>query len=498
MLWDESHSAIRKVVGGVFCKNCGFRNDEGALYCTNDGAALLPFNVEVGLYRERAHYCNSCSHTIGSGDTYCQSCGQSVEKIKVNDSSFLASRSRVNRGSVEQSATTFFSKQRVIRTSMLTLLSIVIMLIISFVISSYMNNYVMDGLESYLGFRFEALKVVSSLDFLMLLHLSNFDFTLISDWFEGSLSTTSGLFLSLLVPAALFMVGGYCIGKGMEEYKNRFFHHLFLAGLYGVGIGLLSMIASGEVRIPIPDGLIGNIDIEKNYSFSKSVFNAFFISFVFMTVGSSLRLRKSSHPNSEKYGSSIKTAITHSVLGLLLMMVIGTVYMSTNEEMQLEGAFQKTLYGTQLGGYLWNIAQFGTLTFEENSFNESTESSYSLLGGSTASLEDEGIGVFIEESLGAMIWLLILIPLALHVRAGRKLRGASEGLLHALAVYSLVFGLVCAILVSITRLKVSSSFDEIFSFTLGFSTVGTFFICSLLAFCISALTVMFSNQKQMD
>ncbi|KAA0548382.1 zinc ribbon domain-containing protein [Bacillus sp. BGMRC 2118] len=476
----------------MYCNHCGTKNHENALYCMNDGVALKPVSDVLQLFRDHSKYCRNCRHENGPSCIYCMSCGQTLEKVREKEVVKTAATSSATARETNRTQRRHDSEVNVMnslmwmRSGIFAIISVVILLVISAVTSSVVNSFLQEELLSDLGTFAEAIKLVSMTDIYMLLHMVSVTSKASLGFIEGSLQATSGLFLFLLIPGVIFTVMGMFLFRKTTEQSmiERLIGCFSFSLVYGVIVGITSLFAGASISIPDPSGFLGTIEFNTDYSFIESVFNAMVISFTFVSLGAWMALRKEQKLNNQGYGLSISRALLTTVFGVFLAMIAGTGIIATQEEESLE-PFESMLLGSQAGGYLWNTAQFGTLEFETRTFGENIQASYSLLGGAKATEDEVSLQEFVK-SFSWMLWLLVLIPIVLHAWAGRSLRMATQGNVVAeIGVYAVAVGIMNAILVSISRLSIDTTFDNAFYMNFGFSTIATFMISTFLAFVVA-------------
>ncbi|WP_286158796.1 zinc ribbon domain-containing protein [Bacillus sp. J37] len=485
----------------MYCSHCGMKNNESAQYCINDGASLVPVIEKVKVTQENHKYCMECSHENALNAIYCQQCGHSVEKVTEKEDGITSgtipvhSEDHVNYEK-EDFISSILNKHNLKRIAIFNAFSIIALFVFSLIVSSSANRLLLESLRSEFGSLVDSLKVVSATDVFMISHMASLHYRANALMFEGVLETTSGLFLLLFIPAIIFILIGFFMNKRVTKSSivERLSICLSFSIMYGIIVGLISTFAGVSVDIADPTGFIGNITISSDYSFFESIFNALIISFIFTSVGAMIGVAKEQRFNNKQYGVSISRAILHSVIGLVFMILIGTVFFSTNDELTTGDETGDVLLGSQIGGYLWNISQFGTLNFETTSYGEEITASYSLMGGPKASEDEEEFEeLFLELK---WLWILVLIPIGLHFLAGNKLRKSTQGnILYELGVYAIVFGLINALFVSISRLTIDTNFDDVFNATFGFSTFGTFIVSAIFAFIVSYVAVMLTNRQ---
>jgi hypothetical protein len=484
----------------VYCKHCGTKNREDALYCVKDGEALTLQNEHVLLHHENTRYCSSCSHENQANAHYCAACGQTTSRVKeVRDGETIRA-ARQNNGMTSSTnglISSLTNKNNLKWLAIWNGASIAGLFLISFIISASINGVLKDIMRGELGSLVDGMKLMSFTDVFMISHMTGVDYHASAAIFEGVLSTTSGLFLLLLIPAVVFITTGFLMNRKQAHKPiiEKLKWNLSFSVVYGLFTGIFSLFAGVSMEINDPTGFIGSITIGSEYPFIESMFNAAIISFIFTSIGTIFTLDRELRSSNERYGLSISKAILHSMIGLAVMMAAGYFILSSHDELTTEETTGDVLVGSQVGGYLWNISQFQKLSFELTADGESVNASYSLIGGPEASEDEEEFAELFEEI--NWIWILVLIPAALHVWAGNLLRKTTQGnILNELAVYAVTFGIVNAIIVSISKLSIDTNFEGAFSATFGFSALGTLVISSILAFGVSYLGVMVTNRQE--
>ncbi len=485
----------------MYCKKCGTKNTEGALYCINDGEALAIHNENVLTYQENIRYCIHCSHEAITGALYCQQCGQTLSKVKETQDTRGPNRSAqplLGTGAKEtRKFIDMFSDTNILKKLALwNGISLAVLFIISLISSSVINGFLRDSFRGDFGPMIDGVKLLSFSDIFMISHMASVEYSARALLFEGVLSTTSGLFFLLVIPAIVLIITGFLMNR---HAGNNVIENLKLclsfSIMYGLLVGIFSIFAGVSMDISDPTELLGDITVSADYPFIESMFNAIIISMIFTSIGSIFSLHNEQRSTNDQFGLSISRAILHSMIGLVLMMIAGSIYVSSNDEVTTDNLAGDVLIGTQAGGYLWNIAQFQTLKFDLIADGESVKASYSLIGGPKASEgDDDALTEFFDGF--NWIWMLVLIPIALHSWAGNLFRKSSHGnILYELGVYAVTFGIVNAIMVSISKLTIDTNFDDVFTVTLGFSIIGTFIFSTLLAFGISYAAVMVTNRQ---
>ena len=344
----------------MYCKQCGTKNREDALYCVNDGEALTLHNEYVLLQKENNRYCSSCSHENGTAALYCTACGQTMSKVKeaagVEPKRASVQTTAVNSHS-EGILSAFTNVETLKKLAVWNGIALAALLLISFIISSSINGFLRDALRGDFGALIDGIKLVSFTDVFMISHMIGVDYFANAMMFEGVLSTTSGLFILLLIPAVVFIAAGYLMNRNQphQPFIEKMKWNVSFSVLYGIVIAIISTFAGVSMEMKDPTGFFDDMTITlgSDYPFFESLFNGFIISFIFTSLGAVLSLSKDERMYNGQYGLSFSKAILHSMTGLALMMAAGAFIVSSNDELTTEEPAADILLGSQVGGYLW-------------------------------------------------------------------------------------------------------------------------------------------------
>lgn len=481
----------------MFCKNCGTENSDNSIYCANDGVLLNHFDSYFRLEKEQIKFCKACSNENEMDALYCTSCGRSLQK-PVKKSFFSTKQSTQNSTNATNQINTYegFSSLLTVDNLLHSLkfagIVFAIMFVFSFIISKVINKAFIDSLgvdDPFFGGIFDSLKLIGTTDILMASHLININYVAeLIGFFEGSLKTSGGMIIFLIIPAIAMVITGFVLTKLKPNLSvtDRLYSSLSIAIIYAAIIGFFGIFSGVSFSVEDPNGIFPASTISANYSFIEAFIKSFLIGIIFITLGSLITIPKGEGSN-VKYVRSVGRAIVSTVLGIALMMIISNVVIGDklSEEADLPKPMATALTN-QFGGYFWNLAHFGKLNFVLNVYDEEDiEASYSILGGAKASEEEEGFKIAFKNSFGSL-WYLLLIPIIIHIWSGFILKKASTGnILHELGAYALIFGFINAIFVSLTSFSANLSFGDLFDFSLGFSTIVMFILSALVAFVLS-------------
>ncbi|WP_078553932.1 zinc ribbon domain-containing protein [Bacillus alkalicellulosilyticus] len=502
----------------MYCKHCGTKNSEDAQYCINDGMPLKPASTGSQVVNVNSKFCTYCSHKNEPGSLYCSNCGQSLEKI---ESTKRTSSEAPQFGNIKKTVPVptqisgisgIFQPATLIQAAKYAGITFAILLVLSFIASLVINNQVRDlflaDMSSYeadmFGGIIDQIKIVSMTDILMLSHMASLTYTADVMFFNVGITTKGGLFIFLIVPAIALIVTGFIYNKRHPELglMDRFFAALSISVVYAVIIGIIGLFAGISVSVPDPSGFLGDITVSADYSFFDVLFKAFIISLLFTSIGTMIQLPQHAKEvgGNATFGISVQRAFVNTIIGIVIMAVISTGIMTSNELIQEEDipASFKTAVVSQFGGYFWNLGQFSSLNFETRAMHETIDASYSILGGAKASDPEITMELrsIVKELFGGSLWYLFIVPVVLHLWAGNYLRKTTNGnILVEVGVYAIVFGVINALLTSMTAFSMSTRGFDAFNLSLGFSMLSAFFIGAILAFAAAYVGVMITNSK---
>lgn len=486
----------------LYCKQCGTKNEKDALYCVNDGFQLVSSADDTFVEKESVKYCRNCSHESTAGALYCSDCGISLEKVvkKQSSNEFTITpkqskqkgKNEVDLGEAEVSP---FTKEGLIRSLKSSAIVIAILLVISFITSSILNSYLRSTLEEeffFLAPVISSLKVVSMTDIFMIFHLASINYSAQIPGMEFFIRTSGGLIVFLILPVIIFMLTGFLMNRKQRERNmiNRLKGNLSFSVVYAIIVGVISLFSGVSLNLEAMGGFGESVSISSQYQFFNVLFNAFVINFILVSFGSMIGLTKENKQINHHYGISIQRALKTFMLGIIACGIIGIAVLSTDA--QTEGAEIPVI----MQGYLWNIAQFGTLSLDMTTPYEDVQASYSILGGPKASLDEAEFKAMIKELTGSFFWLIGLVPMLLHFWTGNQLRKATTGnILYELGVYAGAFGLLNAVFVSISQLSINTNIEDVFAVSFGFSVIEAFFTGAIMAFVIAYIAVMVTNRN---
>ncbi|UTR12069.1 hypothetical protein MM300_07185 [Evansella sp. LMS18] len=501
----------------MHCTHCGTKNEQGALYCVNDG---MPLTTTYGaqVTRSESKFCSNCSEQHSTEAVYCTGCGHSLEKIsaahKESGLHQTAAGSDNSSGSLHsqegaiKSLQDIFQKDNLLHAAKWSGMAVAALFILTFIISSTFNSYIqgliMDEISNEIGMLLspdilQNLKLITASDLLLLGHMSGVSYGADIAFASFHLTTTSGLFLFLTIPAIILILAGYLMNRNQQSSAMlpRLYNNLSLALVYAVLIAFISLFGGASISVPDPSGFVGDITVSASYGFFTTFINALIISLIFTSAGAVLSVPRSVSPGKNtSYGVSISRAAINTVAGLTIMFFAAFITISAHDEFSTATTGERTLVASQTGGYFWSLSQLSSLSFDVQMDYEQVSAGYSVLGGVKVTPYDPYLEEDLKEVFGGYLWLLALIPLAIHFWTGGVLLKAGSGnLLYEIGAYALAFGTVNAALVSITRFSVTTNISDAFTMTLGFSTFAVLLFSSVLAFIGTYAGAMFFTSR---
>jgi hypothetical protein len=501
----------------LHCTHCGTKNEQGALYCVNDG---MPLTSSYGaqVTRSESKFCRNCSEQNSTEAVYCTGCGHSLEKISAaQKESGLHQTAAASGNSIgsphsqedaPKSIQDIFQKDNLLHAAKWSGMAVAALFILTFIISSTFNRFIqgliMDEISNEIGMSLspdilQNLKLITASDLLLLGHMSGVSYGIDISFASFYATTSSGPFLLLIIPAIVLTLAGYLMNRNQQgsAMLPRLYNNLSFALIYPVIIAFISLFGGASTNVPDPSGFIGNITLSASYGFFSTFINALIISLIFTTAGAVLSVPRSVSPGrNTNFVVSLSRAAANTVAGLTIMLFAAFIFVSAHEELNPSNTGERMVAVSQIGGYFWSLSQLSSLTLDAQMDYEQVSAGYSVLGGAKTTPYDPYFEEDIKEFFGGFLWLLILIPLAIHFWTGGVLLKAGTGnLLYEIGAYAIAFGIVNAVLVSITRTSVTTNLSDTISMSLGFSAFAVLLFSSVLAFIGTYAGAMFFTSR---
>lgn len=490
----------------MYCKVCGHKNEGTALYCSHDGVALGGESGKIRFSEGLAGFCNGCGEKNQSSHIYCSSCGKSLRKAHAEqDNRETITKGVTKISTIKKPDITNVAKGingSAIRAVIPgAALAAGIVLVLSFIIGSVLtegiNQVLYESLryDRDLAFIIQEMNPISAAGILMYANLVASKLAMSVEWFagpaiSGTLSMKAGLYILLLVPLIGLISGGYVNRKKQGDISSteKLVLSITTGVLYAAFLILISFFAKNSLNMPA-EGL----KVSFGYSFLGSIFSGLFLGSLFSYIGMELAEKKASKEASQiqesRLGKSLFLGMETVLLGLALSIVFVFVLLLIEEGGSiLDEPVLLMVLLPQIGAYFFNMANLGSLSMSSSVMSYESYK-ISLFG------ESEAMGGFVPMmgEVGILRFAILLIPLILLVKAGKKMTSdsAEEGL-KPILLFSAVYAGFMSILAHLTNLNVSGS-GQVFSsahmgnvsFFVGFSPVPLFLTAFLMAVGLS-------------
>lgn len=495
----------------MYCKRCGTKTVEGALYCQNDGSPLIPLFEGFRLKKDSTiHFCNHCSCENSKENLYCISCGVSMDKV-AEKSNRIQNVVTVESISNKEIRPALYTKQKPanLGTSLIfALVPLFVSLLFSWFISAELNSNIKRLIWAETNFDYtdfsarivDKINLISSTDVLMLSHLVSLHLNVDTSFFGLNVDTSGGVLLLMIIPMITLLIAGYLLGwkRPTTSASERLSSSFRIAIIYAIVFACISLFSGQTTDEP---GMRGSIFLKTSYSFGHAWLHSFIISFIFISVGSLFSLPKAFKGlgSNQMYGISIKRAIMTTFSGMIICIAIVCGYLFSEKEFTDEDWSNSTklAIATQIGGYTWNLSNLTSLQAnlgrEEEDIDNYVHVSYSFITGIKSSslfgYSPPGAVPAGRQWIGdqynidyTWIILFVTVALLLHVRSGTLLRKASAGnTLYEVIAYGVVFGFVSVILGYLLKISIETDLTEIVSIALKFPVIQTFIMSVLIA-----------------
>lgn len=486
----------------MFCKHCGSEAHNNALYCQNDGTSLTDNKDAFTLQKVHNRFCSQCSCENTANSLYCINCGVTLSKIA--EKTAISTEGIADLRSLSfpiHPSVSKLTNQQIKRSAGYAGLAIVITFLLSWITSLILNGKLQDLFASDWTFNMiKDFKFISSTDIMMLSHMIGMKYSGSISILEGSLKTSGGLFLLLLIPLLSLTLVGYLSNRIAPQRSavERLFTVAPIAVIYAVLMAFISLFAGVNVDSTDINIMGEGILLKTSYGFMPALLHSLILGFIFATLGSFIGMSKivKQKGSNISYGISVQRAVISAVAGMMICMLLAASVMSLRSEFS-EGEVPgvvKTALSTQVGGYYWGLTHFNTLSMEMgNSYGDKEGITYSILGGLSFDSGDSDLDEM-ESVIGGM-WYLLLIPFLIHMWTGRQLlRAQSNRFMYELAAYAVSFGVISAFFAYMSKIRIHSNIDENIEVHFGFSFISTFLLSAIVAFVFAYIGALIFNR----
>ncbi|PEF36094.1 hypothetical protein [Bacillus wiedmannii] len=472
----------------MYCRTCGNQHDEEVNYCPNEGSMEIAGAIEaVTLEQDTAKYCKGCGSENAQQNLYCQKCGHSLFIVKKKEQSI---KLPTMDGTPEVK---FTADKAVLKKGFIGGAVASILMLIAGWIGSVLFASILSEMFSKFAKELEMLPSFYSSATSTMLSYHLLGFTASDD--SGlifSLSWHTPFTLLLIIPFMIFAGTGIWLGKQRvaKTIKDQIFIAATVGIIYGVFLFIISFIASQSFAIPFSEA--GKITV--GYSAIKSLLSGFVCGTLFTLIGFIAHTSKNNMAAAFQelmpYGASVYYGISAMIKGLLVTAVVVCIMALVNKEDSIEPLTEittlkseSTLLALELTPQLWSMAHFAplevsspALSKEFTGIGKKSKSSESRLSFSfTSGISVNGVVVrdimiskgASQESLAEFDevnnvfhygLLLLIIPLFLMFRAGRKLAELSTANMYiTLAVCSGSYTIMMIVMNMISKFQIDVS-----------------------------------------
>ncbi|MED2185264.1 MULTISPECIES: zinc ribbon domain-containing protein [Bacillus cereus group] len=472
----------------MYCRTCGNQHGEEVNYCPNEGSMEIAGAIEaVTLEQDTAKYCKGCGSENAQQNLYCQKCGHSLFIVKKKEQSI---KLPTMDGTPEVK---FTADKAVLKTGFIGGAVASILMLIAGWIGSVLFASILSEMFSKFVKELEMLPSFYSSATSTMLNYHLLSFTASDD--SGlifSLSWHTPFTLLLIIPFMIFAGTGIWLGKQRvaKTIKDQIFIAATVGIIYGVFLFIISFIASQSFVIPFSEA--GKITV--GYSAIKSLLSGFVCGTLFTLIGFIAHTSKNNMAAAFQelmpYGASVYYGISAMIKGLLVTAVVVCIMALVNKEDSIEPLkeittlkSESTLLALELTPQLWSMAHFAPLEVSSPALSKeftgigkkskSSEStlSFSFISGISVNgvvvrdimiskgASQESLAEFDEvNNVFHYGLLLLIIPLFLMFRAGRKLAELSTANMYiTLAVCSGSYTIMMIVMNMISKFQIDVS-----------------------------------------
>ncbi|MEI5911271.1 zinc ribbon domain-containing protein [Bacillus albus] len=472
----------------MYCRTCGNQHGEEVNYCPNEGSMEIAGAIEaVTLEQDTAKYCKGCGSENAQQNLYCQKCGHSLCIVKKKEQSI---KLPTMDGTTEVK---FTADKAVLKTGFIGGAVASILMLTAGWIGSVLFASILSEMFSKFAKELEMLPSFYSSATSTMLSYHLLGFTASDDsGLMFSLSWHTPFTLLLIIPFIIFSGTGIWLGQQRvaKTIKDQIFIAATVGIIYGVFLFIISFIASQSFAIPFSEA--GKITV--GYSAIKSLLSGFVCGTLFTLIGFIAHTSKNNMAAAFQelmpYGASVYYGISSMIKGLLVTAVVVCIMALVNKEDSIEPLKEITtlksesaLLALELTPQLWSMAHFAPLEVSSPALSKeftgigkkskSSEStlSFSFISGISVNgvvvrdimiskgASQESLAEFDEvNNVFHYGLLLLIIPLFLMFRAGRKLAELSTANIYiTLAVCSGSYTIMMIVMNMISKFQIDVS-----------------------------------------
>ncbi|MFK2826628.1 zinc ribbon domain-containing protein [Bacillus sp. B190/17] len=503
----------------MYCKTCGAANSEESNYCYRDGTSLTGSSSlnRLQVVNKETNFCPLCGEGTSSRENYCGACGHTLFSLAKKESAAAAIESVVvpakNYSFSLSSFFTNFTKDRFQKALLPAVAAFLLMIILSFFVSSSMNQYYDSLFEEV--FEMSPKEMAETIaeetgaeikapghlfgftDVAMVSHLVPPTYTINAEGvlgydegsFNGKLKIDSSSIILLLLPFTSLFVAGILYRRYMND--QSFSHFLTAAvsigAIYGIFLCVFSFFSGFSYDLKVSEG--GDLfkaSINTSYFFLAAFIKAALIG-VFASLSGMLFSLDYRHITKHleqliPYGEAAHQGFSAFIRSFVLLAIIFIVIIGTKlnewKENVLDLSYMMDLplssellektwsfaafIGTQLGALVYSMLHFTPLAFKMNldSIGSDIEIHYAIFGGFQDSFGGmtQNLDVFFDmNNIGLYLKSAILIPIAFLLWAGYSLAKLKQTNWQTFVIFSLVYSVFTAVLAAASGTFLSGS-----------------------------------------
>jgi hypothetical protein len=294
------------------------------------------------------------------------------------------------------------------------------------------------------------------------------------------------------LPLLAFLIGGYVSAwrSRIVSLKQALLQSLIVGVANALLMALLTQTSGFSSAMDLPRG-IGSVDVVYRFSAASALLNGFVLGTLFSLTGALLKLgglkwAKIFRSERHSYGEPIRLAAATIAGGVCLCFVYMLILLWS------KGMLSATLVLLlpQFAVYAWGIASGNLFHMTNFLASQGKQMEISVFAG----IQGTGLEGYASE-WNLYVILSALLPLALLLYVGMRLKPGSGSLHRQTIIFSTAYAVLMALMMMLTRIGMTvhgqAAFIDVKSFTLeaGFSALGTLVTCFIVAYvCVTAGT----------
>jgi len=474
----------------MFCQECGQKNNDYSLYCSNDGELLQDINVEFTLEHKEGNHCSECGSSLDYVDNFCTNCGQVRYKIadrklkEKEDKEEIIESEKLNKNNLLG-----FLKTSSIGFGVIFVVSGIISLLFKSEIKRILQ--LEGGLEYYeimkrgLGIP-NIISLIHGFSAKVSMEAGIGDISGNQEVFKMSI----GLMSFLLLPIIIFAIIGFI--KDKEDKPLKIESMVFISVIYGIIISLSSLFIKvsavdlaqlADEIIPFGGFTLEMVDLGVKTKISKLILilRSSTLSFIGLNIGVFIKNFRS------KKSEEVEDLLEKDVMNSTGMLLIGIIFTILITFFVIESDIYSDFFDQDDGGF------FISLIVYLGVFLQTAINTFFLSNGGVfvSNLDFQGTKLSIldlsEDALYYSVWdpdrkiflyIGFLFIIFLFFLYGRRYKKKKDGNLLKLFIIPLYYAIFLGALAYLTSINIETTIammrDEIPSVFRGFTILSTF------------------------